>query len=176
MAFTHLINGCSVATAAELDVAGRGGGAAGSGSVPLPRAIGLADVGAAEVGVIDLADIGAPDLEVINPATGRVFARCPRAGRAELDAAVTAARNAFPAWAARSFAERAAAIKQMSARLREQQGELAQLLTQEQGKPIGQSRDEIGRAASQSEGMAGIEIPVEVLADDAQRRIELRYR
>ncbi len=115
-------------------------------------------------------------LEVINPATGTVFARCPAAGRAELERAVTAARRAFPSWSATSFEHRAAAIRRMSAVLRANQDSLAELLTREQGKPIGQSRDEIGRAATQSEGMAAIPVPVEKLLEDSERRIELRYR
>jgi acyl-CoA reductase-like NAD-dependent aldehyde dehydrogenase len=115
-------------------------------------------------------------LEVINPATGAVFARCPAAGRAELDRAVAAARGAFDSWSATSFEHRAAAIKRMAAVLRSHQDSLGELLTREQGKPIGQARDEIGRAATQSEGMAGIPIPVEKLIEDEQRRIELRYR
>jgi acyl-CoA reductase-like NAD-dependent aldehyde dehydrogenase len=49
-------------------------------------------------------------LDVINPATGAVFARCPAAGRAELDRAVGAARRAAESWSALSFADRAAAI------------------------------------------------------------------
>ncbi|HEY6597783.1 MAG TPA: aldehyde dehydrogenase family protein, partial [Pseudomonadales bacterium] len=46
----------------------------------------------------------AQHLDVINPALGTVFARCPAAGRGELERAVAAARGAFPAWRARSFA------------------------------------------------------------------------
>ena len=115
-------------------------------------------------------------LDVINPATGKVFARCPAAGPAELDRAVAAARKALPKWSALSYEERAGYIKRMSAALKTHQNSLAELLTREQGKPIGQSRDEIGRAATQSEGMAAIRIPVEKLAEDAEKRIELRYR
>jgi acyl-CoA reductase-like NAD-dependent aldehyde dehydrogenase len=115
-------------------------------------------------------------LDVINPAFGTVFARCPAAGRAELDRAVSAARRAFPAWRARSFVERAALVKALSQRLRERQHELAELLTREQGKPLAQSVAEIDRGAAQSDGMVGIEIPVEVIADDKDRHIELRYR
>jgi len=115
-------------------------------------------------------------LEVVNPATGAIFARCPRAGRSELDRAVTAARRAFGAWSARAFAERAALIHRWAAALRTEQPALAELLTREQGKPVSQSRDEIGRAASQSEGLAKIAIVPEVLVDDAERRIELAYR
>jgi acyl-CoA reductase-like NAD-dependent aldehyde dehydrogenase len=114
-------------------------------------------------------------LEVINPATGEVFARCPAAGRAELDRAVEAARAAFLEWRGRSFEERRVAIRRMAQVLRDTQAELAELLTLEQGKPLGQSRDEIARAATQSEGMAQIAIEPEVLLDDASRHIELRY-
>lgn len=118
----------------------------------------------------------AASLEVINPATGAVFARCPAAGRPELDKAVAAARRAFGSWSATSFEERAAAIKRMATVLRTHQDSLAELLTREQGKPIGQARDEISRAATQSEGMAAIAIPVETLVENAERHIELRYR
>ena len=122
----------------------------------------------------ELVRAGEP-LDVINPATGAVFARAPAAGRAELDRAVAAARRAFAGWRERTFEERRAAIKQMAQVLRDNQAELAELLTLEQGKPIGQSRDEIGRAATQAEGMAAISIEPEVLVDDATRRIELTY-
>src|SRR6185436_13964642 len=81
----------------------------------------------------------AQHLDVINPALGAVFARCPAAHGSELDRAVDAARRAFPAWRAQSVAE-------------------------------------IDRGAAQSDGMVGIEIPVEVIADDNDKHIELRYR
>ncbi|HXS26246.1 MAG TPA: aldehyde dehydrogenase family protein [Steroidobacteraceae bacterium] len=122
----------------------------------------------------ELVRAGEP-LDVINPATGAVFARAPAAGRAELERAVGAARRAFTAWRERSFEERRTAIKQMAQVLRDNQAELAELLTLEQGKPIGQARDEIGRAATQAEGMAAIPIEPEVIIDDATRRIELTY-
>jgi len=119
---------------------------------------------------------GEESLEVINPATGAVFARCPAAGQAQLDHAVQVARHASVTWSRKSVEERAGAIKHMAALLRANQDTLAELLTREQGKPVAQSRDEIGRAASQSEGMAAISIPVERLVEDAERRIELHYR
>ncbi|MET0292866.1 MAG: aldehyde dehydrogenase family protein, partial [Steroidobacteraceae bacterium] len=52
---------------------------------------------------------------------------------------------------------------------------LARLLTQEQGKPVGQARDEVGRAGTLSSGMTQIRIEPEVLIDDAQRHVELHY-
>jgi acyl-CoA reductase-like NAD-dependent aldehyde dehydrogenase len=114
-------------------------------------------------------------LDVINPATGRVFARCPAATRAQLDRAVAAARRAFGDWRATSFEHRALRLKQVADILRQNQESLAQLLTREQGKPLAQARDEIGRAFSQSEGMTRIAIPVETLVEDMERRVELHY-
>src|SRR5688572_22465332 len=126
--------------------------------------------------LIDGAAVTAPaSLDVINPATGEVFARCPAAGRAELDRAVAAARRAFGPWSATSYDDRTQYIRRMAAALRANQDSLAELLTREQGKPVSQSRDEIGRAASQSEGMTQIPIRSETIADDADRRVELRW-
>jgi acyl-CoA reductase-like NAD-dependent aldehyde dehydrogenase len=113
---------------------------------------------------------------VINPATGRAFAQCPRATRAQLDAAVAAAQRAQPEWAARGFVARRALIERFCAALRAGQEALAELLTREQGKPLSQAREEIARAAAQAEGMAGIEIVPELLVDNAERRTELHYR
>jgi len=118
---------------------------------------------------------GSGTLEVINPATGAVFAQAPAAGRDELDRAVAAARRAASSWRELSFAERRACIERMAQVLREHQAELARLLTLEQGKPLAQARDEITRAATQSEGMARIALDTEVLTDDRERHIELRY-
>jgi len=115
-------------------------------------------------------------LDVINPAFGEVFARCPAANRSQLDRAVKAARAAFGAWRSTSFAERAALVRTSSEVLRAHQAELAELLTREQGKPLSQSTAEIDRGTAQSDGLVGIEIPTEVLVDDKQSHIELRYR
>ena len=114
-------------------------------------------------------------LDVIDPATGRVFARCPAAGREELERAVAAAQRAFVSFRETSYAQRRELIGRIAQVLRGHQAELAELLTREQGKPLSQARDEIGRAATQSEGMAQIQVENEILTEDAERRIELRY-
>jgi acyl-CoA reductase-like NAD-dependent aldehyde dehydrogenase len=115
-------------------------------------------------------------LDVINPATGKVFAQCPAAGTAELDAAVAAARGALPVWSGLSWEQRGAFIARFAAELAAHQEPLARLLTQEQGKPLGQSRDEIARAGTLSVGLTRIRIAPETILDNAERHIELRYR
>ena len=119
---------------------------------------------------------GTNRLDVIDPATGQVLARAPAASRAQLDDAVRAARTAFMTWRTTRYAERAELVRAFAQRLRDRQQALAELLTREQGKPLAQSIAEIDRGAAQSNGMVTIEIPTEVLVDDAERRIELKYR
>ncbi|HEX5419594.1 MAG TPA: aldehyde dehydrogenase family protein [Gammaproteobacteria bacterium] len=114
-------------------------------------------------------------LEVINPALGSVFARCPAAARSELDQAVRAARNAFKEWRNTSYEHRAGLVKRFAAALREHKAALGELLTREQGKPLSQALGEIDRGAGQ-EALTTIEIRPETLIDDAQRNIELHYR
>ena len=114
-------------------------------------------------------------LEVVNPATGKVFAHCPAAGKSELDEAVTAARAAFPAWRALGYEARAERIARCADALRTNQDALARLLVQEQGKPLSQARDEIDRAATLAVGMTKIRIADQALVDDAERHIVLRY-
>jgi acyl-CoA reductase-like NAD-dependent aldehyde dehydrogenase len=118
---------------------------------------------------------GAGELAVINPATGLVFAHCPAASAPDLDDAVQMARAAFPAWRDLGFAKRAACIGRLADAIKANVEGLARLLTQEQGKPLAQARDEVGRAGALSVGMTQISIESEVLVDDAQRHIELHY-
>lgn len=115
-------------------------------------------------------------LDVINPVTEKVFARCPSAGREQLNQAVAAARRAFTGWSRTAYDERAALLKKMAQALRENQDSLGELLTREQGKPFAQARDEIGRGSGQLEGLSSIRIAPEILLDDAHRHIELHYR
>jgi acyl-CoA reductase-like NAD-dependent aldehyde dehydrogenase len=79
------------------------------------------------------------------------------------------------AWSQTSFEERRELIKKFSSALQANKEGLGRLLTMEQGKPLGQAGDEIGRAGTQGEGMAQIRIEPEVITDTAERRIELHY-
>ena len=78
---------------------------------------------------------GATSIEVINPANEQLVAHCPVASEAQLDEAVAAANAAFPAWAAHSYAERGALIKQLCGAIADNAEEFAQLLTNHSGRP-----------------------------------------
>ena len=86
--------------------------------------------------------------EVLNPATGACIGTVPHAGSAETRHAIAAAHTAFPAWAARTAAERAGALKCWHALLLQHQEDLGRLMTAEQGKPLAEARGEITYAAS----------------------------
>ena len=76
----------------------------------------------------------------INPATGERLGDVPIAGPAEVEAAVHAAREAQPAWAALAGAERARILRRAAALLRERNDALAELETRDTGKPIQETR------------------------------------
>jgi betaine-aldehyde dehydrogenase len=85
-------------------------------------------------------------LTVIEPATEGVLEEVPRAGVEEVDAAVAAARTAFPAWKAVAPGERAARLRALVARMEAEHESLATLEARNAGKPINSARGEIGMA------------------------------
>ena len=80
-------------------------------------------------------------LVTINPATEQPLAEVAEAGRADVDAAVRAARAAFPAWASLDPRERGKHLFRLARRIQERARELAVLETINGGKPIRESRD-----------------------------------
>jgi acyl-CoA reductase-like NAD-dependent aldehyde dehydrogenase len=114
--------------------------------------------------------------EVIDPATGAPFARCPDASKEQLDQAVAAARRAFPAWAALTYEERRVYLHRFALVMRDRGPELIPLLVREQGKPLSSATQELKHAPEQIERISSIEIKDELLRDDGHTRIELHYR
>src|SRR5689334_4873676 len=86
-------------------------------------------------------------LSVIEPATEAVLEEVPRAGVAEVDAAVARARGAYPAWRAMAPSDRAALLRRVAAAVEDAHEELAMLEARNAGKPIGDARGEIGMVA-----------------------------
>jgi acyl-CoA reductase-like NAD-dependent aldehyde dehydrogenase len=113
-------------------------------------------------------------LPVIDPATEQVICHAPDAGAIELDAAVAAARQAFPAWSAQPWAERQAVLAAIARKPTEHQDELARLLTREQGKPLSRATVEIGGAARWFSEFAKMTLPDPVLQDTPQAYVAIR--
>jgi acyl-CoA reductase-like NAD-dependent aldehyde dehydrogenase len=102
-------------------------------------------------------------LSVIEPATEQVMAELPRAGVAETDAAVAAAREAFPAWRAVAPGDRARLLARLASGVEGRLEELAVLEARNAGKPIGDARGEMAMVAETFRYYAGA--PERVLGD-----------
>jgi succinate-semialdehyde dehydrogenase/glutarate-semialdehyde dehydrogenase len=87
-------------------------------------------------------------LLVRNPASGEQVGTVPNFGAAETRRAIVAAEAAFGPWKAKTAAERAKILRRWFELMMENQEDLAQLMTLEQGKPLAEARGEIAYAAS----------------------------
>jgi acyl-CoA reductase-like NAD-dependent aldehyde dehydrogenase len=119
---------------------------------------------------------GDATMPVINPATEEPVATCPRASKAQLDEAVAAAKAAFPAWSKTSMDERRAALNTIADVIQNNAGDLARLLTQEQGKPLADATSEVFGASAFFRYFATLDLPARVVSDDATSRVEVRRR
>ena len=115
--------------------------------------------------------------EVINPANETVVATCAMGTVEILDRAVAAAAAAFPDWSARPDSERVEALTKIADLLEEHAGELASLITAEQGKTqSGPGANlEAGGAVAWTRVTAGLELPVETVPDKGNQ-IEIHRR
>jgi aminomuconate-semialdehyde/2-hydroxymuconate-6-semialdehyde dehydrogenase len=86
------------------------------------------------------APVAARYLDVFEPATGAVFARCPDADAADIDAAVAAAQAAFPAWAGLAAGDRAAALTRIADAIEARVDEFAAAESRDSGKPLALAR------------------------------------
>jgi succinate-semialdehyde dehydrogenase/glutarate-semialdehyde dehydrogenase len=87
-------------------------------------------------------------IEVTNPATGEVIGTVPNCGRAETRRAIEAAHEAFQSFRRTTAAERAVMLRRLHDAILDNQDALAELLTLEQGKPLAESRGEVGMSAA----------------------------
>ena len=81
--------------------------------------------------------------ESLNPVTQQVLWTGNGANAEQVDGAVKAAREAFPAWATRSFEERLSVLEAFAASLRTHADELAHCIGEETGKPLWESATEV---------------------------------
>lgn len=86
-------------------------------------------------------------ISVTNPSTGETIGFVARATKDDLERAVSAAARGFSEWRNVPAIERAKIMRRAAALLRERRDDIARLLTQEQGKPLGEARVEISFAS-----------------------------
>jgi 1-pyrroline dehydrogenase len=81
--------------------------------------------------------------EILNPATGETIGEVPQGSQADVDRAVEAAKAALPEWLETTPAERAEMLLKLADAIDANTEELAQLESQNVGKPLPASRDEM---------------------------------
>mgnify|MGYP006188735965 CR=1 FL=1 len=91
---------------------------------------------------------------VMNPANGETVAEMANLGGTETRRAIEAANAAWPAWRATTALERAKLLRRWYDLMVEHVGDLAAILTAEQGKPLSEARGEVLYGASYVEWFA----------------------
>jgi acyl-CoA reductase-like NAD-dependent aldehyde dehydrogenase len=116
--------------------------------------------------------------DVKNPSTFEVVGRMPLGTAQDLDDAVSAAARAFRTWSTTPDAERQAACHAVAKQIEDHAEELARLITAEQGKQLNGlgSRFEVGGTVAWAHATADLSIPVEVIQDGPEGRIELHRK
>ncbi|TPI38223.1 aldehyde dehydrogenase family protein [Mesorhizobium sp. B3-1-9] len=115
---------------------------------------------------------------VYNPSTAAIAGRAPEAEKTDIDNAVSAARAAFEGWSRTSNEVRKKAVHDAANAIEKHLEELATLLTLEQGKPLGGmgSRFELAGAMAWTRYTADLELPVQILQDNDEGRVELHRK
>ena len=94
--------------------------------------------------------------DVFNPATGELSAKLPLASRAEVDAAVQAAKAAFPGWARTTPLSRARVMFKYKELLEKNRDKLAAMIGSEHGKVLADAIGEVTRGIEVVEFVCGI--------------------
>ncbi|QOF96444.1 NAD-dependent succinate-semialdehyde dehydrogenase [Novacetimonas hansenii] len=97
---------------------------------------------------------GGRTIDVLNPATAQVIGHVAHAAPPDLRRALDAAARGFVTWGRMSPLERSGILRRAAALLRERSGDIAALMTMEQGKPVGEARTELLAAADVVDWMA----------------------
>src|SRR6185436_7960241 len=110
--------------------------------------------------------------DVINPATGKPFASCARATSAHVAEAVAAAARSYRDWR-KDEGLRRQKLRECAGVLQSNATDIAQLLSQEQGKPIMAATVEVFGAAVWFSYFADLKLKPETLQDDSEKRIQI---
>lgn len=120
--------------------------------------------------------VGTKDvLPVVNPATEEVITYVPNANENDLNAAVKAAKDAFPKWAAKRIEERSEFLSKLADAISVNREELGTLLTLEMGRPRAAAISEIDGACYWLREVPKQRLKREVLEETENHRVE-RYR
>ena len=118
---------------------------------------------------------GDSEMEVVNPATGEVFATAPDCSPAQLDAAIASSRKAFASWKKLSFDQRASYLNKCAEALEKVIPDMARLFTREQGRPVDFATMEVSGSVDWLKAVTAFRPPVHVFEDSAEQFVETKY-
>src|SRR6184192_3821685 len=98
---------------------------------------------------------GGETMDVLNPATGETIAEVPNSSAEDVDRAVQAAKKALPEWLETTPGERAEMLLKLADALDQHADELAELESQNVGKPLSYAKDEMPVSADNIRFFAG---------------------
>ncbi len=99
---------------------------------------------------------GARTADVFNPATGEVIRKVPLASNADIDAAVAAAKAAYPAWRDTTPLRRARILTRFRELMEQHRDELARLASEEHGKTLVDAAGSVQRGIEVIEFASGV--------------------
>lgn len=116
--------------------------------------------------------------EVKNPATGEVIGRAPISTQQEVEAAIQSAKDAQPAWAAKSDKERVEILMGLLGVLEKNKEYLAHWVVKEQGKPLGgpHAMFEVEGCMGWTQVPLSLPLPVETVFEDDTKKAEMHRR
>lgn len=119
--------------------------------------------------------------DVINPATGAPFVSVAASDLSHLDAAVAAARAAFPLWSHTPDEQRQSLLHAIGDALEQNMPALMELVTKETGKPLNGLNGvgagmEVGGSVTWIHATAALTLPVELIQDNEEARVEVHRK
>lgn len=119
---------------------------------------------------------GDRQMNVINPATEKVFIQSPVASLQQAELAVASAKKAFPAWSKTPLSERQDKLSLLADKIRHNANELAIALVKEQGKPLQEAAAEVLYTEAFMRYFASHGLKPEMVQDDEDYQIEMHYK
>ncbi|KAK4188928.1 putative potassium-activated aldehyde dehydrogenase [Podospora australis] len=113
--------------------------------------------------------------QAVNPSTEELLEPVPVSTQEDVDKAVAAAKDAFPAWRDLPWEERAGYILRYADAVEVNLAGLQDLLMKEAGKPVSNAAGEIAFALSHLRETAKLKLEEEVIEDNDERRASVRY-
>ncbi|SPS01810.1 aldehyde dehydrogenase family protein [Cupriavidus taiwanensis] len=119
---------------------------------------------------------GAATMDVVNPATGRIFGVAPRASANQVEQAIASAKSALAKWSRSDLTHRRSVLRDIADVVDANANQLACMLTQEQGKPIADAMTEVQGTAAFFRYVAAAELGPISLEHSEVRQVELHRR